>query len=80
MDIKKYSFNAEKYLSYRTEYPKEFINYLYENVGLRHNSIIADIGSGTGKLSKELLLNGGKYNNKKCEHRFYYRWNCLSLV
>jgi ubiquinone/menaquinone biosynthesis C-methylase UbiE len=58
LDIEKYTLNAEKYLEYRTEYPKEFIDYLYENVGLSKNSIIADIGSGTGKLSKQLLLNG----------------------
>lgn len=58
MDIEKYTFNAEKYFKYRTEYSKEFIDYLYENVGLSKSSIIADIGSGTGKLSKQLLLNG----------------------
>ncbi len=58
MDNGKYTFNAEKYLKYRTEYPKEFIEYLYKNVGLNKNSIIADIGSGTGKLSKQLLING----------------------
>lgn len=57
MDIGKYTLNAEKYLKYRTEYPKEFIDYLYKNVGLNKNSMIADIGSGTGKLSKQLLLN-----------------------
>lgn len=58
MDYVKYTFNAEKYSKYRTEYPKEFIDYLYENVGLSNNSIIADIGSGTGKLSNLLLLKG----------------------
>lgn len=58
MDIGKYTSNAENYSKYRTEYPKEFINYLYENVGLNNNSIIADIGSGTGKLSNQLLLKG----------------------
>lgn len=58
MDYTKYTFNAEKYSKYRTEYPKEFIDYLYENVGLNNNSIIADIGSGTGKLSNQLLLKG----------------------
>ncbi len=58
MDCEKYTFNAEKYSQYRTEYSKEFIDYLYENVGLSNNSIIADIGSGTGKLSTQLLLKG----------------------
>jgi hypothetical protein len=55
MDYVKYTSNAEKYSEYRTEYPKEFFNYLYEKIGLSNNSIIADIGSGTGKLSKQLL-------------------------
>lgn len=58
MDIEKYTYKAKKYQKYRTDYSKDFINYLYENVGLNKNSIIADIGSGTGKLSKQLLLNG----------------------
>ena len=58
MDIGKFTFNAEKYLKYRTEYPKELIEYLNKSVGLSKKSIIADIGSGTGKLSKQLLLNG----------------------
>lgn len=60
MDYVKYTLNAEKYSKYRTEYPKEFIDYLYENVGLKNNSIIADIGSGTGKLSNQLLLKGSQ--------------------
>ncbi|WDV48038.1 class I SAM-dependent methyltransferase [Clostridiaceae bacterium M8S5] len=58
MDYAKYTSNAEKYSKYRSEYPTKFIDYLYEDVGLSNNSIIADIGSGTGKLSKQLLLKG----------------------
>lgn len=58
MDYKKYTSNAEKYSKFRSEYPKEFIDYLYESVGLHKNAIIADIGSGTGKLSNQLLLKG----------------------
>ncbi|QSX06681.1 class I SAM-dependent methyltransferase [Sedimentibacter sp. zth1] len=58
MDIGKYTLNAKKYIKYRTEYPKELIDYLYKSVGLSKKSIIADIGSGTGKLSKHLLLSG----------------------
>ncbi len=60
MDIEKYTLNAEKYSKFRTEYPKEFIDYLYEKVGITSKSIIADIGSGTGKLSNKLLLKGSK--------------------
>jgi ubiquinone/menaquinone biosynthesis C-methylase UbiE len=60
MDYEKYTSNAEKYSKYRTEYPKEFIDYLYENIELSNDSIIADIGSGTGKLSCKLLLKGSQ--------------------
>lgn len=60
MDYEKYTSNADKYSKYRTEYPKEFIDYLYENIGFSNDSIIADIGSGTGKLSGKLLLKGSQ--------------------
>lgn len=58
MNIDKYAFNGEKYLKYRTEYPKKLVEYLYEEIGLSKSSVIADVGSGTGKLSKQLLLKG----------------------
>ena len=43
------------YSQYRPDYPMEFIDYLYYDVGIYKNSIIADIGSGTGILTKQLL-------------------------
>ena len=49
MDTEKYTGMAEEYLKFRNDYPKEFIRYLYENVGISKNSLIADIGSGTGE-------------------------------
>lgn len=51
----KFTRKADLYAKYRPGYPQEFINYLCNNVGLGSNSNVADIGSGTGILSKQLL-------------------------
>lgn len=68
MDNEKYTGNAEEYLKYRNDYPKEFFDYLYKHVGIECNSSIADIGSGTGKLSKQLLLKGNKVFSVEPNH------------
>lgn len=49
---------AEVYTLGRPSYPKKLIDELYTNYGFSDNSVIADIGSGTGKLSKQLLDKG----------------------
>ncbi|MCV2404085.1 class I SAM-dependent methyltransferase [Marinomonas sp. C2222] len=51
----RFSDRADNYLKYRPSYPLELIEVLMTECGLDRNSVIADIGSGTGKLS-ELLL------------------------
>lgn len=56
----RFSNRVESYMKYRPSYPKEAIDYLYEFVGLRSNSKIADIGAGTGIFSR-LLLERGSY-------------------
>ena len=48
------------YAKYRPSYPQTFIEYLYSDVGISKDSIIADIGSGTGILTKQLLEAGSK--------------------
>jgi len=61
MDNKeRFSNRVDSYLKYRPSYPKEAVDYLYDYVGLRSNSKIADIGSGTGIFSK-LILERGSY-------------------
>lgn len=42
----------------RPLYPQKLIDELYTHYGVSCDSIIADIGSGTGKLSKQLLDKG----------------------
>ncbi|MDE6723918.1 MAG: class I SAM-dependent methyltransferase, partial [Eubacterium sp.] len=49
---------AKVYTQGRPSYPKELIDTLYTHYGVSYNSVIADIGSGTGKLSKQLLDKG----------------------
>ena len=55
MNERKFDKKGELYAKFRPNYPADFFNYLYTNVGMTKNSVIADIGSGTGILSKHLL-------------------------
>jgi ubiquinone/menaquinone biosynthesis C-methylase UbiE len=51
----KFSGKANIYSKYRPGYPAEYINYLVSYNNLSPNKLIADIGSGTGILTKQLL-------------------------
>ncbi|MFS0868645.1 class I SAM-dependent methyltransferase [Paenibacillus xylanilyticus] len=53
-----FSNRVDSYLKYRPSYPEEAVHYLYDFVGLRSNSKISDVGSGTGIFSKLLLERG----------------------
>ena len=55
MNVGKFDGKGENYSKYRPAYPKEFIDYINSIDGLNDDSVIADIGSGTGILSKQLL-------------------------
>ncbi|MFX0026475.1 MAG: class I SAM-dependent methyltransferase [Candidatus Hermodarchaeota archaeon] len=55
---KRFSSRVENYIKYRPNYPPEIVKYLKEIDILKDNSIIADIGSGTGILSEVFLQNG----------------------
>ncbi|MBQ8279300.1 MAG: class I SAM-dependent methyltransferase [Roseburia sp.] len=50
---------AKEYTIGRPAYAAEFINMLYNYYGFSSQSVIADIGSGTGKFAKQLLEKGG---------------------
>lgn len=54
----RFTGKAESYSSFRPSYPKELIDYLYTKVGVCKESIVADIGSGTGIFSRLLLERG----------------------
>ena len=51
---------AESYDIGRPEYPVDFFDFLYNETGLKTHSIIADIGGGTGKVTKHFLERGNK--------------------
>jgi len=56
----RFSSRVENYIKYRPGYPEEIINYLKERINLTSSWVIADIGSGTGILSKLFLENGNE--------------------
>ncbi len=60
MNENKFNGMGKIYSKYRPSYPFNFIDYLFTDVGISKNSIIADIGSGTGILTGQLLEKGSK--------------------
>ncbi|MES2660774.1 MAG: class I SAM-dependent methyltransferase [Verrucomicrobiota bacterium] len=54
----RFSDRVENYVKYRPSYPAEVIAALEENCGLNEESVIADVGSGTG-ISTKLFLDHG---------------------
>jgi ubiquinone/menaquinone biosynthesis C-methylase UbiE len=56
-NINKFTGKADNYAKYRIGYSNEILKYL-NNYNFNNNSIVADIGSGTGKLTKIFLENG----------------------
>jgi ubiquinone/menaquinone biosynthesis C-methylase UbiE len=51
----RFTGRVENYIKYRPSYPLELVNLLKNEVGLSPDQVIADIGSGTGILSKIFL-------------------------
>jgi SAM-dependent methyltransferase len=56
----RFSDRVEYYIKYRPKYPKEILDFLKKELNLSIRHIIADIGSGTGFLSKMFLQNGNE--------------------
>ena len=56
--VERFSSRVENYIQYRPGYPAEIVSLLSTECGLSPQSIIADVGSGTGKLSEIFLQNG----------------------
>lgn len=54
----RFTYRVENYIKYRPTYPPEIFEYLKSEGILRSDSVIADIGSGTG-ISAELFLKNG---------------------
>lgn len=60
MNENKFTGRADIYAKHRPSYPEAFIEYLYSKAGFNKDSVIADIGSGTGILT-QLLLGKGSF-------------------
>lgn len=56
----RFSSRVDNYIRYRPGYPAEVLQILKKDCGLATRWTVADIGSGTGLLSKMLLDNGNR--------------------
>jgi len=56
----RFSSRVDNYVLYRPGYPPELLQLLRHECGLTPRSVIADLGSGTGILSRLFLENGNR--------------------
>lgn len=56
--VERFSNRVENYVKYRPNYPAEVLDLFCNEMNLQSDSVIADIGSGTGISSKLFLENG----------------------
>ena len=56
----RFSSRVDNYVRYRPGYPPEILELLRTECGLKASSVIADIASGTGILTRMLLENGNR--------------------
>lgn len=56
----RFSNRVADYVRYRPSYPAALLDMLRHECGLQSNHVIADVGSGTGLLSKLFLENGNR--------------------
>jgi SAM-dependent methyltransferase len=56
--VERFTSRVETYAKYRPGYPLAIVDLLERECGLTVESIVADVGSGTGKLAELFLANG----------------------
>jgi SAM-dependent methyltransferase len=56
--VDRFTSRVETYAKYRPGYPFEIVDLLKRECGLTPESLVADVGSGTGKLTELFLTNG----------------------
>ena len=56
--IERFSNRVANYVKYRPHYPRQVLDYLRQEIGLTPETLIADIGCGTGISSVLFLKNG----------------------
>jgi SAM-dependent methyltransferase len=57
---RRFSNRVEDYIKYRPTYPRALVGLLEEECGLTRESVVADVGSGTGILSELFLRSGAR--------------------
>lgn len=58
--VERFSNRVENYVKYRPHYPSEVLSVFRDEMNLNEDSVIADIGSGTGISAKPFLENGNR--------------------
>lgn len=58
--VERFSNRVEAYSKYRPGYPSEIVGFLSTECGLATDSVVADVGSGTGILSEVFLKHGNQ--------------------
>ncbi len=58
--VQRFSNRVENYVKFRPSYPPEVLQLFRDEMNLRPDSVIADIGSGTGISAKLFLENGNE--------------------
>lgn len=58
--VQRFSTRVENYIRFRPGYPPEIVNLLKRDCRLTPDSVIADVGCGTGMLSEIFLKNGNR--------------------
>lgn len=54
----RFSDRVENYVKFRPHYPQEVLDFFIAELGLTKDSVVADVGSGTGMSSEMFLQNG----------------------
>lgn len=58
--VERFSNRVENYVRYRPDYPPEVLRLFRDEMDLRPDSVVADVGSGTGISTKMFLEHGCK--------------------
>jgi len=56
--LTRFSKTVDNYVRYRPSYPLDLLDFMKKDLALTANSVVADIGAGTGKLTVLFLENG----------------------
>ena len=58
--VERFSNRVENYVKYRPDYPREILQLFRDEMNLQNDSVVADIGAGTGISARIFLENGNQ--------------------